>query len=321
MQEYHPGWSERVLTFQRTGKGRRALLDELGTYAYRYPRRKLPTLDEDAAGEFYLFCHDKLQQLIVRFRDRGKPFERYVNSVLSWQLRSFLVKRRRSEHAWQTALHSDLWDNPELVPGVGAAPQDTAPPPLRESNLRPFHAAAAAPPERTGGPKPGATDPALASPAARRRLLYGVLKTGHHLDERQLAAAARAVGCESARLRWLIDELCRRRAPTQRRLELLRGRRNRAFAQLQLWSAAAHQDADSERRARAVARAARHRRAVVAAQAELARVRVAPSNREIGVLLGVPKGTVDTGLYWLQRQSAVDYARLNGVGAGEQQSA
>ena len=304
-----------MLTFQRTGKGRRALLDELATYAYRYPRRKLPTLDEDAAGEFYLFCHDKLEQLIVRFRDCGKPFERYVNSVLSWQLRSFLAKRRRTEHAWKTSLHSQLWDSPDLVPGVGATQQEAAPQPASwERNLKSLRAAGCGPEQR------GAV-PAIASPAVRRRLLYGVLKTGHRLDERQMAAAARAVGCELSRLHFLIDELRRRRAPTQRRLELLRARRNRAFAQLQLWSAAAHQDTDSERRAQAAARAARHRRAVVAAQAELARVRVAPSNRDIGALLGAPKGTVDTGLYWLQRQSAADYAPVDGVGAGQQQSA
>jgi hypothetical protein len=145
-QEHHPGWSERVLTFQRTGAGRRALLDELATYTYHYPRRKLPTLDEDAPGEFYLLCHHKLEQLIVRYRDHGKPFEHYLNSVLSWQLRSFLAKRRDSEHAWQTALCSRLWDEPELA----AQPAATAPAAMRRprcaaTNVRPFPGVAAAP--------------------------------------------------------------------------------------------------------------------------------------------------------------------------------
>ena len=151
-QEHHPGWSERVLTFQRTGAGRRALLDELATYTYHYPRRKLPTLDEDAPGEFYLLCHHKLEQLIVRYRDHGKPFEHYLNSVLSWQLRSFLAKRRDSEHAWQTALCSRLWDEPELA----AQPAATAPAAMRwprcaATNVRPFPGVAAAPGSGDGG--------------------------------------------------------------------------------------------------------------------------------------------------------------------------
>ena len=323
MREYHPGWSERVLTFQRTGQGHRALLDELATYTYHYPRRKLPTLDEDAAGDFYLFCHDKLEQVIVRFRDCGKPFERYLNSVLSWQLRSFLAKRRHADHAWRTSLRSQLWDDPERVAEETPAPAAAARPQRRDTNLKPVREAPGTP--LLGGAASGtpsaATSSALASPVARRRLLYGVLKTGHRLDERQLAAAAQATGYELPRLRSMIEQLRRGRVATQRRLELLRGRRNRAFAQLQLWSAAAHQDADRERRAQAAARAARYRHAVEAAQAELARVRVAPSNREIAALLLVPKGTVDTGLYWLRRQTATDYAASDAVGAGEQQSA
>ena len=338
MQKHQPGWSERVLTYQRTGKGRRALLDELATYAYRYPRRKLPTLDEDAPGDFYLFCHDKLEQLIERFRDRGKPFEHYLNSVLSWQLRSFLAKRRDSEHAWQTALRSRLWEEPEaaaqpaaLPPAgmdrrssaAGVSPRAPEPRrPRRENNVHPFPGAAAAP---GGGSRHGqiqtpATSAAI-SHTVRRRLLYGVLKTGHRLEEPQLAAAAQALGCGLPRLWSLIEQLRRGRATAHRRLHLLRERRTRAFAQLQLWSAAAHHAGDDARRAHAVRRAARHRRAVETAQSEISRVRVAPSNREIAALLGIPKGTVDTGIYWLRRQSAAEYAAADGTGAGEQQSA
>ena len=322
MRKNQPGWSERVLTYQRTGEGRRALLDELATYTYRYPRRKLPTLDEDAPGEFYLFCHDKLEQLIVRFRDRGKPFEHYLNSVLSWQLRSFLAKRRDAEHAWQTALRGRLWEEPDPAAQPAAPPPD-APrrQPRREHNVRPFPGAAAAP--RRGGDRGQlrALTPAATSETVRRRLLYGALKTGHHLEEPQLAAAARAVGCELPRLRFLIEQLRRGRASAHRRLHLLRERRTRAFAQLQLWSAAAHQAVDEARRAHAVRRAARHRRTVETAQSEISRVRVAPSNREIAALLGIPKGTVDTGMYWLRRQSHAEYAAADGTGAGEQQSA
>ena len=170
------------------------------------------------------------------------------------------------------------------------------------------------------GRTPAQATPAATSPTVRRRLLYGALKTGHHLEEPQLAAAAQAIGCDLPRLRFLIDQLRHGRASAHRRLHLLRERRNRAFAQLQLWSAAAHQTVDA-RRTHAVRRAARHRRAVEAAQAEISRVRVAPSNREIAALLGIPKGTVDTGIYWLRRQSAAEYAAADGTGAGEQQSA
>ena len=312
MQEYHSGWTERVLAFQRTGEGRRELLEELAAYTYRYPRRRLRTLDEDAAGEFYLFCHAKLEPIATRFRDCGKPFERYLNSVLSWQLRSFLAKRRNAEHTWQTTLLSPTWEDPEQTPERPAPARRAAP-----ANVTSFPGAPAAALPATAA----AAAAAAVSPTTRRRLLYGVLKTGHRLDDGQLAAAAQAIGCGVSWLRALIEQLRRGCAAAHRRMELLRGRRNRAFAQLQLWSAAARRAMDGDRRALAAARAARYRRAVEAAQADLARVRVAPTNRAIAAVLGIPKGTVDTGLYWLQRPNAADYAALDGVGAGERQSA
>jgi DNA-directed RNA polymerase specialized sigma24 family protein len=37
-------------------------------------------------------------------------------------------------------------------------------------------------------------------------------------------------------------------------------------------------------------------------QRKTRRVRLHPSNREIAELLDIPKGTIDTSLYWLRRQ-------------------
>jgi hypothetical protein len=39
----------------------------------------------------------------------------------------------------------------------------------------------------------------------------------------------------------------------------------------------------------------------------MSRVALAPTNREIGRVLGVPKGTVDSGLFWLKRKLASVY--------------
>ena len=304
MQEAQADWDARVRAVQQTGSGKQALLQELATYAYYYPRRRIPHLDEDTSGEFYLFCHRKLEDLVDRFRDRGIPFEHYLNSVLSWQLRTFLGKRSRAEQVWQASLRSPLWDSPETTSATCRADAD------RPRRPRPTHPG--------GSPMPTTT--------RRRRLLYAVLKVGHLLDDEEFERAAAATGCPPDCLRHLVAELERRGSAGRRRQRMLRERRNEAFAELNIWTAVAQQETDPDRRACAAARAARHRRTMNIAQDELARVRVAPSNRDIGDLLGVPKGTVDTGLYWLKRNrlSAAEAARYpdgDGAGTGEQQSA
>ena len=50
MQEQLAGLTARVRAFQCSGEGKRALLEELGTYVYAYPRRKYPQLEEGCGG-------------------------------------------------------------------------------------------------------------------------------------------------------------------------------------------------------------------------------------------------------------------------------
>ncbi|MFI5368672.1 MAG: hypothetical protein ACHQ1F_06630, partial [Spirochaetia bacterium] len=49
------------------------------------------------------------------------------------------------------------------------------------------------------------------------------------------------------------------------------------------------------------------RKRMRAAMSRMARVKLAPTNLEIARVVGVPKGTVDSGLYWLKRKLASVY--------------
>ena len=332
--------NEQVSAAQCSGDARRALINALATYAYHYPLHKLPSLDEDIPGDFYLFCHDKLELMIDQFEERGIPFEHYVNSVLSWQLRSFLNKRKQDEVGWQNGLHSPTWDSSDTLARQQRAcdpARAPAPPPHRPRSATPPRARPRAPALRLADPaaSPRAASPHAARPARRarkrrfrlptdaikRRMVFAVLKTAHLIDDRQFAALAAASGCPPASLRRLLSQLELRREPALRRRQMLRERRNLAFADFRIWSATAYLEPEPPARERARTRAARHHFTMATAQTELRRVRVAPSNRDIAAVLGIPKGTVDTGLHWLQRHNAARYLGRYGVGTGQQQSA
>ena len=152
-------------------------------------------------------------------------------------------------------------------------------------------------------------------------MLFALLKTAHLLDERQFATLIAATGCHPDSLRRVFSRLARLRAPARWRRQMLCERRNLAYAEFQFWSGAAFVEPDPPVRAQALARAERHRYTKNLAQRELVRVRLAPSNRHIAAVLGVPKGTVDTGLHWLLRSNAARYLCRDAVGSGQQQSA
>ena len=329
--------NEQVFAAQRSSERRRAMVNELAAYAYQFPLSTVPCLDEDVPGDFYLYCYDKLEQIIDRFEDRGIPFEHYANSVLRWHLRSFLRSRKQLDQRWRVALYNLAWDSKETLAGwqrsfdparaaaranrhrtlVAARPEPPARAPARTPALRLADPAgtfgAAATPATASHRR--ATPPRrrfrvrrfrLPSDPFQRRMLYALLKTADLLDDRQFDTLVSATGCHPDSLHRLFSRLDRFREPAYRRRQMLRERRNRAFAALHLCVVRAKKEPEPRLRARLLTRAARYRRTVAMAQFELSRVRMAPSNRHIAAALGIPKGTVDTGLHLLRRTNTPD---------------
>lgn len=273
--------TERVLEYQRSRSGLEGLVAEIAPHVLRYPRRRFGW-DEDACSEFYLYVHPRLLRALGRFRDQGKPFEAYLASVLRWQARSFALRRRRDEQAW--ALGPRLAASCDPAAGEGADADPSAPP---------------------YGPSGGAA-PNL-RPTDHRYLLFLVLKCCRRLGPGGLAAAAAATGIEPARLADMVDRLRADLEPVERRLAMLRERRNRAFSEARRLEADLARLPDAATAERLRRRLETARRRLRAAMARMSRVRRDPTNREVARVLGVPKGTVDCGLFLLKRRLAAGY--------------
>jgi hypothetical protein len=131
------------------------------------------------------------------------------------------------------------------------------------------------------------------------------LKQVRTLSESELGELAGLAGVSPELLEQACARLRQGLLPHERRLELLAGRRTRAFAALCLLEQELAREADPGRREALARRVQRARRALGRSQKRIAAVRLTPSNREIAAVLGLPKGTVDTALYSLKhRQEA-----------------
>ncbi len=270
-----------VLRYQRTGAGQRDLLDRIGAYVYRFPLWQGGPVDDDDCGEFYLYCRPRLQRWIDRFQDQGSPFEAYLKSVLTWQLRSYHRAKGRRDAAWRLAGTPPFWD-PEAAELTSGAPGEGA------------HRASAA------APTAPAVAAAAGSPAVRRRILFAVLKNCARMHDTHVPAWAGL--CGRADLQALIGRARRAGSASQRRWSMIRERSNHAFAKARMIEDHLHDEVDADRRRILQQRLQRARRTAANARAELRAVRLGPSNRQIAQLLGIPKGTVDTGLFWLKRR-------------------
>ena len=285
-----------VLRYQRTGAGRRELLDRIGAYVYRFPLWQSGPVDDDDCGEFYLYCRPRLQDLIDRFQDQGRPFEAYLKSVLTWQLRSYYRAKRRRDAEWRLAGTPSFWDPDAAELSSGAT----------DARARRTPAAAATRPATAPATLPAtlpaaqATTAAAGNPAVRRRLLFAVLKNCLRMHDTHVPAWAGL--CGRADLQALVGVARRVSGASQRRWTRLSQRSNHAFAMARMVEGQLRDEIDADRRRLLEERLQRARRTATNARAELGAVRLGPSNRQIAQILEVPKGTVDTGLFWLKHR-------------------
>jgi RNA polymerase sigma factor (sigma-70 family) len=274
--------TERVLRYQETGEGLEEIVREISPRVYQFPRRTMGW-DEDACGDFYVFVHPRVLRLLGKFRDLGKPFESYLWAVLGWQLRNFARERRQRERVWSVSLRMDE--------GEPEAP--TGPEPAQPEPEDPFFAPQIA--------------RVIRSDADRRNFLFLLLKCSRSMDPAGAGPLAALAGVTMSHLLDTVSALKDMRGSRERRLEAFRCRRNRAFTKIRLVETELKVEADPMRLAalRETLRTARRR--MESAAHKMARVGLSPTNREIAAVLGVPKGTVDSGLYWLKRKLSSVY--------------
>jgi DNA-directed RNA polymerase specialized sigma24 family protein len=270
--------TEKVLQYQKTREGLHDIVNEIGPRIYQFPRRTMGW-DEDACGEFYVFIHPRLIRLLDRFRNQGKPFESYLWAVLGWQLRNFARERNRDEQRWRVSLRMD----PAAVVEADADP-------VPEASLT-----------------SAAVARCVQSAADRRNFLFLALKCSRLSDAENAPVLARIAGVTPAVLVTLVAELRDARGARECRHEMFRCRRNKAFAAIRLLEHELAAEVEPQKRASLQKALGRTRLRMRTAMQRMSRVGLAPTNLEIARALGVPKGTVDSGLYWLKRKLASVY--------------
>ena len=290
-------FNDKVLAFQKSGKGLDELVSELAPTVYQFPRRRM-RLDEDACGDFYLYFQPRLVRMLGRFQEQGRSFDTYLTACLNWQLRNFARERRCDDRTWDASLRLETAggaSQDETAPGAGQA---------RAASGEPAHP----PDRRPADPSNRCALPGLAgvirSDTDRRSFLFLVLKCPSLVEDGKADILAATAGVSTQRLRDLAAELAEKRAPREARLQEFIARRNRAFCLARLLEGELRGETDETRRHALELRLSKARRRMRAAMEHMSRVGIAPTNREIAEALGIPKGTVDSGLFFLKKKLA-----------------
>jgi hypothetical protein len=279
-----------VLDYQRTGIGLEKAYAKAACLVYEYPRKHYGFRADDC-GEFLIFFHANLLRLIDRYRDSGRSFEAYLYGTLKWQIRTFGRNRRRSATRYELANHRDVWE--EVHPRYYAAREETPEEVLFVQESVPAVASSPLFELDSHG--------RLADPTMRRRVTILALKACISVDDDLVVAIAAITGNE---VEWLHERLHQARTCMHRRnerLETLQEQRVKAYFGLRLVHDAALTTPTQTRSAGAARAIATCHRRLRNLEREIAGVPRVPTNGEVAQILGIPKGTVDSSLFYLKR--------------------
>lgn len=282
--------TDAVLSYQRSGFGLDPLLDRISVFVYTYPRTRLGW-NEDDCGDFFCFFFPRLRRLIDRFEFHGRPFEVYLIVTLKWQLRTY-AGRRASENlkARVVALENfwvcerdEVYGNPHLEWEEAAATAANLEIPEAVKTLLKMN-----------------TDNYIEDMPSRRRVLFLALKSAILMTEALIHKIALITGYDGDWIYCLIEELKGRVQTRRTRILLLSEKRNSCYFRLYCLQEQLRLVAEDTVRRELSHQIILEETRLQGMLEEISHVHLCPTHRDIADVLGVPKGTVDSGLFYLK---------------------
>jgi hypothetical protein len=268
------------------------LMDELSLHVYSYPGRR-HSLNEEDWSDFLLGFHGKLQDILISFHYRGPSFWGYLNKVLEWQLLSYYrqaVQFRQAEWICERESIIEYDCSPEA--------QDFC---LLHKISHILDNA-------------GFTD--FRTDALRQRLLILVLKNIVFISEDDYLSVFPLLGPgsrEAGEYRDLLLELMKRKFERKNKLEL---KRCENYYKLTLAEKKRSEEIDREALCRFNEKIKLYRRRLNRLDRQINSIPMYPSNEDISEILCLPKGSVDSGLYYLKNYLEAVYGEGQGLGLG-----
>jgi hypothetical protein len=287
--------TERVMLFQDTGVGSRELINDILLRVYRYPSMRRG-FDEDDCGDFCLHFYPRIRHLISRFQFRGIPFEAYLATNVRFQLQSYLARKRNErrlasirnlelllDHRTNSRASVDGTDDSAGERSAAEVDADI------EAAIRSFFGVA---PHHL-----------VETERLRRHLLILVMKACMIVTDDQLRAVATLTGHDAE---WMLSCAAKLRTTMTartRRIEELRARRNRLYLRLRMLEDLLPTAADSSARLELANKIADCRLRLNATRLCLSRASRFPTHYELADTLNIPKGSIDSTLYYLRHSS------------------
>jgi hypothetical protein len=268
-----------VSAYKKSGLGRELILERIAGKLYREPRRFGFEGEEDASEALYRYRR-RILGLADRYVDLGPPFEVYLFSSLRFLAKTVRRERKQEREREIVCERSERWGFESRAP---------APVPLDVDVF-------------SRSPLGGLSGPEAL--ALKKRIVFLYLKCAWEASDEATDKIAQAAGVPADWLAAASAQSLRFLEPERRRFEGLGARRDRSWSRLCLLEERLHDEPEPSRRARLESAVRAERGHFDRACADLKAFRPIVPNSVVARILGIPKGTVDSGLYYLRMRQA-----------------
>jgi len=262
--------TEAVLKYQETGEGYRSIVERVSIIIYNYPDR-VNSLTEEDKCDFFLSFYSRIKGLISNFSYRGSAFEALLIQTLKWHSLSYISKLKKEKQLMAFEIREG-----ELL--------------IRDSLD-----------ESRSDEEIHSLEIDLKSQASKKRLLYLVLMDTPNLSDRELEKFSQMSGYDCDWLLDLKDRINGFLHGKSGRLTDLREKRNNYFSRIQYYQTLLYDELIPHKRSLLEEKISRLQKRLEDTRREISRVPARPTHGEIAQLLGVPKGTVDSGLHYFRK--------------------
>lgn len=263
--------TEAVLRYQDTESGYDEVANRISLLIYHYPGR-INALSEEDKSEFYLSFYNRIEGLINNFTYRGIPFETLLNQTLKWHIKTYLTKKKNYQKLVAVNIQEEEIKIRDLL---SYSPENRIPQCVKVE---------------------------FKNKASKKRLLFLVLMDSPNVTDNDMGVFSELTGYEYDWLIYLKDCLNIEVFKRNERLTMLREKRNSAYMKLLYKQTRYSEESEPEKRLQLEEQIRRLRKRLEDTRYEISRVPCRPTHNEIAELLQIPKGTVDSGLYYFRRK-------------------
>ncbi|GEM_PF-4791899 len=262
-----------ILWYQATGEGYEEIFERIVLLVYTLPKQKMRGYNEEA-GAFCMAFLPKIPRLVSKFSYTGRAFECYLAKSVRLQLNSYYRGKYLEKQQLLVMFHQSVMNTHEAM----AACEEEVHEALFD----------------------GESDGYGWRNISKQRILILAMVKAHSVPPSLYGEIAEASGMSEDRISKLMLAVRKRESPKIKRYKTIQRRRDRYYADLLKVQYALFQEDSLSCRGELLERERKVKWKLDRANEKLACFPLKVSHHVVASLLNIPKGTVDSSMYYLK---------------------